>query len=60
MKKKRTVYGLWYRICYAWRFVSRGGMTWREAWAYPLPWADCTTGSPFDDADTEMYYWDGD
>lgn len=49
-----------FHIRYAHRLYSRSDLTWREAWRYPLPWGDFTTGDPVEDADVELSYWDED
>ena len=48
-----------YRVLYARRLQERGGLTFREAWKYGLPFPE-DRRNPTADADTEMSYWDGD
>lgn len=45
-----------YRALYANRLREKGGLTFREAWTYPLP-SPGDAMNPTVDADVEMSYW---
>lgn len=45
-----------YRVRYAWRLHTHGGLTILQAFAYPTPGDDFSDGDPIEDADAEIFY----